>query len=88
MSPTKIDSNTAIDVCTSTIIVGCVRKEVWNEPLPCDENGFSTLQIVQDVIHAPLITVIDEMGLEGTIYTYNNYGDGCWYITGKTCGYA
>lgn len=33
-------------------------------------------------------TVIYETALEGKIYTYGNWGDSQWYLTGKTIGYA
>lgn len=35
-----------------------------------------------------LITVIIEGPLSGRIYLWGNYGDGYWYETGETCGYA
>lgn len=37
---------------------------------------------------ALVIEVIFEMALEGYIFTYNNYGDNKWRLTGITRGYA
>ncbi len=36
----------------------------------------------------PVITVITDGPLEGTIYTCNNHGEGIWEKTGTTRGYA
>ena len=54
-----------------------------------DEKGYNILSLkdISDQLDARLITVFEELPLEGHVYQYGNYGAEWWEI-GELAGYA
>ena len=89
ISPIKVSSLSLVESSSTKILyIKDGKWEVFNDDIPYDENLLATLADIQKTVNSKLIEVIYDRGLEGCIYTFNNYNDGNWYLTGKTCGYA